>query len=185
MEELNYKYLDKFENEVNDKIAKYLIAKDAIDTILPDAFDIMERWEKICMSYLPDGVKEFNNYPTVSLGWMMFIGMAVAKMWDEDWEMYSKFDDIYKSILLKGKGYDNMDEYICKDILKLDLKEEEKTSNLVADTSSMVYSLLMHEGFEAGTPTAFNAYVRCLHQLYYFGAAVELKRLGYHMTKME
>lgn len=185
MEELNYKYLDKFENEVNDKIAKYLIAKDAIDTILPDAFDIMERWEKICMAYLPDGVKEFNNYPTVSLGWMMFIGMAVAKMWDEDWEMYSKFDDIYKSILLKGKGYDNMDEYICKDILKLDLKEEEKISNLVADTSSMVYSLLMHEGFEAGTPTAFNAYVRCLHQLYYYGAAVELKRLGYHMTKME
>jgi len=23
--------------------------------------------------------------PLASLGWMMYIGMAVAKMWDEDW----------------------------------------------------------------------------------------------------
>lgn len=184
MEELNQKYLDRFESDVNDKLAKYLISKDAVDTILPDAPDIMDRWEKICIAYLPDGVREFTGYPTVSLGWMMFIGMAVAKMWDEDWEMYSKFEDIYKSILLKGRGYDSMDDYICQEILRLDKNEELRVSDLVGDTASMVHTLLMHEGFEAGTPTAFNAYVRCLHQLYYFGAAVELKRLGYHMTEM-
>ena len=32
---------------------------------------------------------------------------------------------------------------------------------------------------------AFNAYVACLHQLYLFGAAMQLKRMGYHMTKMK
>ena len=31
---------------------------------------------------------------------------------------------------------------------------------------------------------AFNGYVACLHQLYLFGAAIQLKRMGYHMTKM-
>ena len=31
---------------------------------------------------------------------------------------------------------------------------------------------------------AFNAYVSCLQQLYLFGAAVQLKRMGYHMTKI-
>ena len=31
---------------------------------------------------------------------------------------------------------------------------------------------------------AFNGYVACLHQLYLFGAAMQLKRMGYHMTKM-
>ena len=31
---------------------------------------------------------------------------------------------------------------------------------------------------------AFDAYVSCLHQLYLFGAAMQLKRMGYHMTKM-
>ena len=37
---------------------------------------------------------------------------------------------------------------------------------------------------EPGTKEAFNAYVACLHQLYLFGAAMQLKRMGYHMTKM-
>ena len=31
---------------------------------------------------------------------------------------------------------------------------------------------------------AFNGYVACLHQLYLMGAAMQLKRMGYHMTKM-
>ena len=35
-----------------------------------------------------------------------------------------------------------------------------------------------------GTKEAFNAYVSCLHQLYLFGAAMQLNRMGYHMTKM-
>lgn len=176
--------MDKFEKNVHDLTAKYLIGRDAIDAILPDVPDVEDRWEKICMAYLPDGVREFAGYPTVSLGWMMFIGMAVARMWDEDWDMYSRFDDIYTSILLKGRGYDCMDEYICRDILKLDPAGEEKVSKLAGDTASLVHNALMHEGFEAGTPEAFNAYVRCLHQLYYFGAAVELKRLGYRMTEL-
>lgn len=177
-------YVDRFESALHQHIAKFLLSKDAIDNFLPDAPDIEDRWEAICTAYLPDGVREFPNYPTVSLGWMAFMGMAVAKMWDEDWEMYSKFDDIYKSILLKGRGYDNMDDYICQDILKLDSKDEEKAVRIVGDIAQMSHTMLMCEGFEPGTPEAFSAYVRCLHQLYYFGAAIELKRLGYHMTEI-
>ncbi len=175
-------YLDKFENQLHDLVAVYLLQKDGVDNVLPETHDMEEKWEKICMSYLPDGVREFADYPTVSLGWMMFIGMAGAKFWDEDWEMYSKFEDLYASVLAKGSGYDNMDEYICRDILKLNPEEEEKVSKLVADTATLVHKALIKENFEPATPEAFNAYVRSLHQLYYFGVAVELKRLGYHMT---
>ena len=182
---MDEEYLGKFEKGVHDVVARLLVSKDAVDRHLPDAPDIEDRWESICMAYLPDGVREFSGYPTVSLGWMMFIGMAVAKMWDEDWEMYSRFENIYASILLKGRGYDNMDEYICEDILKLDANEMARVTKLVGDVAESVHGALMHEGFEAGTPTAFNAYVRCLHQLYYFGAAVELRRLGYHMTELK
>ena len=184
-EKLDKKYLDAFENKVHSNLAHFLVGRDAVDRHLPDTTDIESRWEGIVMAYLPDGVREFAGYPTVSLGWMMFIGMALAKMWDDDWEMYSQFEDIYASILKKGSGYDNMDEYICRSIIKMNKEEEEKASKLVGDCAQLVHNLLMHEGFEAGTPTAFNAYVRCLHQLYYFGAAVELRRLGYHMTKVE
>jgi hypothetical protein len=42
----------------------------------------------------------------------------------------------------------------------------------------------MHQRLEPGTKEAFNNYVACLHQLYLMGAAMQLKRMGYHMTKM-
>ena len=104
-------------------------------------------------------------------------------MWDEDWEMYSQFDDLY-AILVKGRGYDAMDEYICDEFLKLDEKASAEISVLVGNVAELTHNALIHEGFEPGTPSAFNAYVRCLHQLYYFGAAIWLKRMGYHMTEM-
>lgn len=176
-------FLDRFEHSLHDNLAKYLYQRGAIDKILPDAPDIEERWEKICVAYLPDGVREFNDYPTASLGWMMFIGMAVAQMWDEDWEMYSQFNDLY-AILVKGRGYDCMDEYICYDIMKLDEKATADLSKLVGDTAELVHNALRHEEFEPGTPSAFNAYVRCLHQLYYFGSADRLSQLGYRMTEL-
>ena len=47
-----------------------------------------------------------------------------------------------------------------------------------------VYNALMHQHIEPGTKAAFDAYVSCLHQLYLFGAAMQLKRMSYHMTKM-
>lgn len=180
---MNQEYLETFEQQIHQLTAKYLIGKGAIDNHLPEATDILERWDGICESYLPDGVREFEHYPTVSLGWMMFIGMAVAHMWDDDWEMYSEFKDLY-AIVRDRRGYDYMDEYICQEMLKLSPSDEKKTSTLVGDTAEMIHTALRHEKFENGTPEAFNAYVRCLHQLYYFGAAVELKRLGYHMTRL-
>ena len=42
----------------------------------------------------------------------------------------------------------------------------------------------LHQHLEPGTKEAFNGYVVCLHQLYLMGAAMQLKRMGYHMTKM-
>ena len=42
----------------------------------------------------------------------------------------------------------------------------------------------LHQYLEPGTKEAFYGYVGCLHQLYLMGAAMQLKRMGYHMTKM-
>lgn len=149
----------------------------------PDAPDIEDKWEQICQSYISDGVREFNGYPTVSLGWMMFIGMAVAQLWDEDWEKYSKEKDIY-FMLREIRGYDCLDEYICEEILKLSPEKATALTKLVGDVSVLVHRALLREGFEAGTPMAFHAYVRTLHQMYLSGAAVQLKRMGYHMSKL-
>ena len=39
------------------------------------------------------------------------IGMAVAKMWDTEWEIYSKVDDLY-TYMRDKRDYDHLDEYI-------------------------------------------------------------------------
>ena len=161
----------------------YLTSKGMVDTRLPEAPDLEELWTQICKSYLPDGIREFANYPTASIGWMMFIGMAVAKYWDVEWDVYSKVPDLYKYLLSKS-DFDNLDDYICTKILYLDDNGHKEINDIVAECASRTYNILLHQHIEPGTPEAFKAYVAAIHQMYVMGFSVELKALGYHMTKM-
>lgn len=130
-----------------------------------------------------DGIREFRDYPTVSLGWMMYVGMAVAKFWDEEWEIYGNLEDLY--LYLRDKeGFDSMDEYIRRDVLQLHTPDYDTTEALVQSCAEMAYSTLRHENIEPGTQQAFEAYVACLHQLYLMGAAVQLYRMGYKMQAL-
>ena len=177
------KYLDKYETELYETLNLHLRYKDKIDQIFPDAPDIEDLWENIAQSYLQDGVREFTSYHTASLGWMMYIGLSIAQMWDEDWDKCSKTLDIYTELRDK-RGYDCMDEHISEDILHFTPDQSAALSKLVSDVASMAYRKLTGSNFENGTSEAFHAYVRTLHVLYQMGAAVQLKELGYHMTKM-
>lgn len=172
-----------FEQSVKEDLHKYLMLCREVDQRLPDAPDIEDKWEAIARSYMPDGVREFQGYPNVSLGWMMYIGMAVAKMWDEDWEAYSRVEDLY--LMLRDKhGYDIMDEYIREEVLELGAEAYAATEKLVGECASRTNSRLYHSGLQDGTKEAFEGYVSCLHQLYLMGAAVQLKRMGYSMQKL-
>ena len=70
--------MEQFEETIHQDLYSYLLSLKEIDERLPECPDIEEKWEQILKAYLPDGIKEFNNYPTASLGWMMYIGMAIA-----------------------------------------------------------------------------------------------------------
>ena len=170
-----------FENALRNDLHDYLHGAGHVDEKLPECPDVEEKWQQIAEAYLPDGVREFNGYPKVSLGWMMYIGMAVAKYWDMEWEIYSNISDLYVYIRDK-RGYDYLDEYVCESVLRLGGEEHAATEKLVGECASRIYSLLCHQHLEPGTPEAFRAYVSCLHQLYLMGAAVQLNRMGYHMT---
>ena len=88
-----------FEEVFKQDLHQYLLSIKRVDQRLPEAQDIEELWPKIGESYLPDAMREFNQYPTVALGWIMFVGMALAKYWDKDWELYSKVEDHYNCLL--------------------------------------------------------------------------------------
>ena len=71
---------------------------------------------------MPDAIREFPNYPTVALGWIMYVGMAVAKYWDEDWELYSKVENLY-AYLRDQTDFDHTDDYIREKVLLLNVDE--------------------------------------------------------------
>ena len=175
---------EAFESKVHDDLYRHLLQKGLIDSHLPVCPDVEEKCDAILKDYLPDGAREFQNYPVVSLGWMMFVGMAMAWYWDTDWEHHSQLTDQY--IRLRDKhGFDNLDETALRDVLGYDEEQSEKVSAEVAECASRVLSLLNHEPVEPGTPAAFHCYVAALRQLYLMGMAMELAALGYHMTPMQ
>lgn len=175
--------MEQFEDQLHQDLHQYLLSLEEVDEHLPECIDVEEKWEEMARAYIPDGIREFNSFPSASLGWMMYLGMAVAQLWDLEWATFSKMDDLYVHLRDK-RGYDCMDEYIREEVLALSGVDYVSLEKLVGECASRVYNALRHQTIEPGTREAFNAYVSSLHQLYLFGAAVQLKRLGYHMTKM-
>ncbi|MDE7380820.1 MAG: hypothetical protein K2N03_01660 [Muribaculaceae bacterium] len=175
------KTVKEFQQKVHDDLYKFLLDKKAIDAHLPECPDVEEKWDVISRAYLPDGIREFQEFPVTSLGWMMLIGMAMAYYWDTDWEGNSAREDFYEA-LRDLKGYDNLDEAVVTDILGYDGEKGEKVTEDVAECASRVYTMLTHNHIEPGSPEAFGCYVAALHELYLMGMAVELNALGYHMT---
>ena len=175
--------MQAFEELLHNDLNQYLTGLKEMDERLPECPDVEDKWVEIADAYIPDGIREFQNYPSASLGWMMYIGMAVAKMWDTEWQIYSHIENLY-AYLRDKRGYDAMDEYIREDVLRLRGSDYDALEKLVGECASRVNNALTHQHFEPGTREAFNGYLTCLHQLYLFGAAVQLKRMGYRMQKM-
>lgn len=180
----NNEIVSRFEDKVRQDLTAYLQKKEALDEKVPECPDVEDKWGEIARAYIPDGAREFQSYPVVSLGWMMFIGMAMSFYWDKDWEKYASKDDIYQTLRDKH-GYDNLDETVVQDVLGYAGEAAEKVTELVAECAARVYSILNHEHVEAGTELAFGCYIAALHQLYLAGMAMELNALGYHMTPLQ
>ena len=173
-----------FEEKVKKDVTEYLQHKGALDPMVPECPDVEEKWPEIVRAYIPDGAREFQDYPVVSLGWMMLMGMAMAYYWDTDWTKYADRKDYYQELRDKA-GYDNFDDTVIQTLLGYAGEPAEKVSELVSQTAARVYSLLSHEHVEPGTEAALGAYIAALHQLYLAGMAMELNALGYHMTKAQ
>lgn len=177
--------MEQFENTIKEDLHRYLRACGTIDERLPECPDLEELWPAVAEAYLPDGIREFTGYPTVSLGWPMFVGMALAKWWDTDWSIYSgRGGKALYELLRDAEGYDNLDDYILHDILGLSEEEAETMGRMVGECASLVLHRLQHSGIEPGTADALKAYIAAIHQLYLMGIYTELNRLGYHMTAL-
>ena len=132
-----------FGEQLHKDLHQFLLSMKEVDERLPECPDVEEKWEEIAKAYIPDGIKEFYDFPSASLGWMIYIGMAVAKMWDTEWEIYSKIEDLY-AYMRDKRGYDAMDEYIREDVLLLQGIDYTVLEKVAGECASRVYNALMH-----------------------------------------
>ena len=177
-------YYDKYEASLREQLVSMLTGTNKLQRgVLPESPDITSTWDAVAPSYIADAAKEIVKYPAVSLGWAMYLGMAVAKYWDTDWAIYGKHPNLYEHIRNK-RGFDYMDEVVRGEILQLSGDEYQKTEDFVLSCSRLALDKIRHEGIEPSTPAAFFVYTLSCKVLYTIGAAVELQRLGYKMEKM-
>lgn len=177
-------YLAKYEQDLMQHLLRVLTSMGYLDRQLLETPDITEKWEVVAPSYIADAIKEINDYPTVSLGWAMYLGMGVASYWDEDWNVYGQLSNLYEHIR-DIRGFDYMDEVVRGDILMLKDPEYTQMEKVVQGCAQQVLNQIRHEQIEPQSPLAFHVYVCSIKVLYLLGAAMVLKALGYKFTKVD
>ena len=92
----------------------------------------------------------------------MYIGMAIAYYWDEDWERYSHVPDLYKMMIL-NTDFDHLDDYIRQQVLRLTPEQGEKLQQTVGECAARTYNTISHLHVEPGTPDAFRVFIAATH----------------------
>lgn len=180
---MDFEYLDNFEEKMQEELLRLCRNYKMLDNMLLCNDDIDERWKELAPEYMVDAVEQIRDYPTVSVAWAAYIGMAIAWSWDADWERHK--DMSYKS-LYGPHGFDDMDEHIVGTMLgvSLDSAEAKEIEAIIRRCGETAVTLIRHEQIDPQTPMAFHVFARACRSMYRIGAAIELKRLGYHFEKI-
>ena len=159
-------------------LGKQLLETDDLTALFPE----------LTQAYLGDAVPDFEQYPLVSLGWIAFVGMAMAALWDSDWEQYGAIPagELYQQIR-DARGWDELDEYVLEEAIGLHKESDEakRYTAFLRRATEQAYSALMHERAEPSTPLAFQLYGRTLYALYRLGIALGLNLLGYKLHRSQ
>ena len=182
---MEYKdYLAAFEQKLQNELLKLCTTCKMLDGVLLATDDIDERWNKLAPEYLADAVGQVQQYPTVSVAWAAYLGMAIAFGWDADWNTTSKAP--YQAFYGE-QGFDDMDEFIVRDLLGIALDSEEAAvlERMVRSCAQKCVDMIRREQIEPQSPLAYHVFATASKTMYRIGAALELKRLGYKFEKMD
>ena len=178
-------FLNRFEEQLTQQLLRLCTAARALSGQLLETPDFEAVWPEVCTPYLGDAVPEIAKYPTVAIGWMGFVGLAIAQRWDSDWSVATKDPHALYPALL-AQGFDALDDYVLDHVLAItDAEERAQLHQLVRTCAEAAHAALRREGIEPQSPMAFHTYVRTLHVMYRLGIALQLHRLGYKFEKMD
>ncbi len=173
-----------FQERLEKEMLRICTDAGMLEGILLRSEDIDQKWKELAPEYIADGVKEIAAYPTVSIAWAGYIGMAVACWWNRDWK---RLKDQPYSVLLGPNGFDDMDDHILKDILGLlpEGKQAQQITAVMQSCAQTAVTFIRQEQIEPQSKRAFYVYARAVQVMFSIGAAVELCRLGYEMRKLQ
>lgn len=177
----NYSDQDFFER-LTARLAASCFRNGWMPEMMPSSPDIDGRWTCLLDGFAGDAVHEFNAWPEVTLAWAGYMGAAVAKLWDTDFGrcMAVSYDD-----MKGGKGFDDLDEHVTRDVLGLPLDSDEARSlaSRLAYCGAEALSAMRHEPVEDLTAEAYKVFLRSIEAMYRIGAALQLSAMGYRFEK--
>lgn len=183
MEEKEIEYFDTYEAGLLQDMLKMCTSLGKLDGTLLSSEDIDGKWKEFAPEYMMEAVKQINTYPEFTIGCAAYMGMAIAKWWDEDWGRHhnAKF-----SSMLGRRGFDDMDDHIVTDILgyRLDSEEAKMMAGLLLSCSQMAMDKIRHENIETQTVKAFHILARTLKVMFRIGAALQLTQMNYKFEKV-
>lgn len=180
---MDIQYLIRLEEKMQEELLRLCTERGALKGVLLSTEDIDEQWNILAPEYMADAVPQITHYPTVSVAWASYLGLAVAYGWDADWETFLKMP--YQSYYGE-QGFDDMDEHIVRDLLRLPLdsrtaKELEET---IRQCGEKAVNLIRYEQVPPQSEMAFHVFARACKSMFRIGAAIQLKRMGYSFEKV-
>ncbi len=164
--------LDIYRDAVTEHLLRTCTGSGYLKGVLLNSPDIDNAWLRLMPEFCADAVRNFNEYPEFCMGCAGYLGMAVAVLWDEDWE---KNADVPYSFFLGARGFDDMDDHITDAILK----ERKHSVPAMQSTAAEACHFLRREAPEPGTADAYRMFLVTLEVMFKIGAAIQLCRLGY------
>lgn len=176
-------FLNRFEEKIQNELLRICTSQGMLEGVLLSTDDIDGHWDVLAPEYVADAVGQIADYPTVSVAWAGYLGMAVAHGWDKNWQECLKTP--YKAYY-GNQGFDDMDEHIVEHILglSLDSLEAKKLEGTIRSCAQAAVTLIRREQIEPQSPMAFHVFARAIKVMYRIGAALELNRLGYKFEEV-
>ena len=183
MEE-NAKYYETYEENLLREMLRMCTSLGMLDGDLLRSDDIDQKWKEWAPEYIAEALPEVNQYPEFAIACAGYAGMAAAQWWDEDWGRHhgAKYETLHGP-----RGFDDMDEFIVRNILglALDSTDAKQIMNILLCCAQKATTFIQHEHIEAQTVKAFHIFARTVQVMYRIDAALQLKRLGYKFHKVD
>ncbi len=177
-------YLDQYEHRLQDALVNLCTGHGLMGGMLLGNDDLAGKFaETLAQPYLADAVREYQQYPEAAVAWAGYLGMAVAKLWDADWQA---FQQVSYADLLGSRGFDDMDERITAQVLgyELDGEPARRLADVFSSCAVAALTIIRHEHIEPQSPRAYHVFTRTVRVFFRIGASMELFLLGYKLERL-